>query len=143
MLRDLRKQVFKIFVYVKIISLSRLDYAVYDRTRISTTHRIDEFPVVPAYTERSDRLLSDVVVQRQCRIIKESTQILLLVQAVLDTFLGFIAANCSILCFSRPIEESIDQLAQSKNPSTSGFTSFFRFFFLSDGGSFFRELSVW
>jgi hypothetical protein len=60
MLRDLRKQVFKIFVYVKIISLSRLDYAVYDRTRISTTHRIDELPVVPAYTERSDRLLSDL-----------------------------------------------------------------------------------
>ena len=109
MLRDLRKQVFKIFVDIKIVSLSRLDYAVDDRTGVGSIDRIDQFPVVPSDTERPDRLFSDVVVKRQCRIIQEGTQILLLVQAVLDTFLGFIAANCSILCFSRPIEESIDQ----------------------------------
>ena len=58
MLRYLRKQVFKIFVYIKIISLSRLDYAVYDRTCISSADSIDQLPVVPSYTERPDRLLS-------------------------------------------------------------------------------------
>ena len=57
MLRDLRKQVFKIFVYVKIVSLSRLDYAVDDRTGIGSIDRIDQFPVVPAYAERPYRLL--------------------------------------------------------------------------------------
>ena len=109
MLRDLRKQVFKIFVYIEIVSLSRLDYAVYDRAGIGSVDRIDEFPVVPSYTERPNRLLSDVVVQRDRRIIKEGTQIPLLVQAVLDTFPGFITAGGSILCFSRPVEELIDQ----------------------------------
>ena len=35
-MRDLRKQVFKIFVYIKIVSLSCLDYAVDDRTGIGS-----------------------------------------------------------------------------------------------------------
>lgn len=68
-LRNLRKQIFEVFVYIKIVGLSRLDDAVDDRTGIGS--------------------------------------------------------------------------AQSKNASTSGFTSFFRFFFRSDGGSFLSALSVW
>lgn len=109
MLGQFLEKILKVFVYLQIVCLGGLNEAIEDSAGLSAVWRIDVDPVLSSDRERTDGLLSGIVVHRDATVGQEPAKKFFLVDTVPKPFAGGSFLGQHGVYFFCPRKEVVDQ----------------------------------